>query len=198
MRLLRRETHFVYLLAFSLLSVALAAAVSGPRLAHANTQQPNSLSPTPHVPKVTLTSVHFPIDDSQEKSKDGALIEGVIFKFMRQIIKSQFELGVLNKENFQFTGSPAKPDKEGRYKFDLTLSLDPPISDWKGKGAVRFEEGGFMQQTRIWGTLNDTVGERVAAINDNKFDINLFMRGRPMDVYISKSKDESAEKKPVY
>ncbi|KAJ3790982.1 hypothetical protein GGU10DRAFT_370825 [Lentinula aff. detonsa] len=195
MRLLCRENYFIYLLAFSFLSVALAAVVSGPRLPPANPQQPNSLSPTPHV---TLTSVHFPIDDSQEKSKDGALIEGVIFKFMRQIIKSQFELGVLNKENFKFIGSPAKPDKEGRYKFDLTLSLDPPISDWKGKGAVRFEEGGFMQQTRIWGTLNDTVGGRVAAINDNEFDMNLFMRGRPMDVYLSKSKDDIGEKKSVY
>ncbi|KAJ3815957.1 hypothetical protein F5876DRAFT_71453 [Lentinula aff. lateritia] len=171
---LRTNSHFL-LLALVLVS-AVTAAVPGLK----PVQQRNSLTPTSYIPKVTLASVEFPGTETDIKPKNGLHIEAAIKKFLRRIIKSQFELGDL-KDNFKFYGSPSKPDMEGRYHFDVILSLNSPTSNWKGKGAVRFTNK-VLQTTRIWGTLNDTGGDRVAEISDNVFNNVLFTQGRPMDV----------------
>lgn len=139
-------------------------------------QRRSSLTPTSYIPKVTLASVQFLGTEADVKPKNGFLIEAAIRKFLRKVIKSQFELGDLKEDKFQFYGSPSKPDMEGRYHFTLILSLKPPTPDWTGKGAVRFTNK-VLQKMRIWGTLNDTRGDRVAEISDNMFNNPLFMQG---------------------
>ncbi|KAJ3937797.1 MAG: hypothetical protein NXY57DRAFT_956123 [Lentinula lateritia] len=178
MYLHRLRIHFHFLLfTLVLVSAVLAAAVPGLK----PIQRRSSLTPTSYIPKVTLASVQFLGTEADVKPKNGFLIEAAIRKFLRKVIKSQFELGDLKEDKFQFYGSPSKPDMEGRYHFTLILSLKPPTPDWTGKGAVRFTNK-VLQKMRIWGTLNDTRGDRVAEISDNMFNNPLFMQGRPMDV----------------
>ncbi|KAH7880774.1 hypothetical protein F5879DRAFT_918294 [Lentinula edodes] len=190
---LRTDSHFL-LFALVLVSAVVAAAAPGIR----PVQQRHSLTSTSYIPKVTLASVKFPGTETETdiKSKNGLHIEAAIKRFLRKVIKSQFELGDL-KDNFKFYGSPSKPDIEGRYHFDVILSLNPPTSDWKGKAAVRFTNK-VLQKTRIWGTLNDTSGDRIAEISDNVFNNALFTQGRPMDVNLyTLAKLEGGKKRTI-
>ncbi|KAJ4484719.1 hypothetical protein C8J55DRAFT_558896 [Lentinula edodes] len=190
---LRINSHFL-LFALVLVSAVLAAAVPGLR----PVQQRNSLTPTSYIPKVTLASVQFLRTETGIKPNNDLHIEAAIKKFLRKVIKSQFELGDLKEDNFKFYGSPSKPDIEGRYHFTVILSLKPPTPDWTGKGAVRFTNK-LLQKMRIWGTLNDTRGDRVAEISDNVFNNPLFMQGRPMDVNsYTRAKLEGGENRTIH
>ncbi|GAW03612.1 hypothetical protein LENED_005349 [Lentinula edodes] len=103
---LRTDSHFL-LFALVLVSAVVAAAAPGIR----PVQQRHSLTSTSYIPKVTLASVKFPGTATDIKSKNGLHIEAAIKRFLRKVIKSQFELGDL-KDNFKFYGSPSKPDIE--------------------------------------------------------------------------------------
>ncbi|KAJ4486112.1 hypothetical protein J3R30DRAFT_1456611 [Lentinula aciculospora] len=190
----RSDFSFVSVLTLALASVVLAAAVRAASSVTIGTQHPNSVSSTSHAATVTQVSVQYPAGCGLSKRKQfwsrttksvaTGDAESAIRNFMHQIIKYQFELGDLGKKDFKFPDSaiPSESDN-GWYKFEVTLFLDHPKQNWQGRGAVGYTNR-FVGKKKISGTLYDAEGYRIAAITDNEFEMDLYMRGRPMDTNI--------------
>ncbi|KAJ3779210.1 hypothetical protein FB446DRAFT_167180 [Lentinula raphanica] len=161
-------------------------------------------------PKVTEISIAFPeqnqpstMDDStgasskrqsiripgksSPQSKNDDVIKDIIYsKFMRKIIKEQFELD-LQASKLEISGTPVR-SIDNIYHFDVALSLNIPIQEWKGRAAVsittRKVKKWWTEGISVSGTLRNIDGVKVASIKDNEFDDTyLFHSGRPMDVY---------------
>ncbi|KAJ3969450.1 hypothetical protein EV361DRAFT_920770 [Lentinula raphanica] len=124
---------------------------------------------------------------SSPQSKNDGVIEDIVYsKFMRKIIKEQFELD-LQESKLEISGTPVR-SIDDRYHFDVALSLNLPIQEWKGRAAVsittRKVKKWWTEGISVSGTLRNIDGVEVASIKDNEFDNTyLFHSGRPMDVY---------------
>ncbi|KAJ3757381.1 hypothetical protein EV360DRAFT_71201 [Lentinula raphanica] len=71
---------------------------------------------------------------SSPQSKNDGVIEDIVYsKFMRKIIKEQFELD-LQESKLEISGTPVR-SIDNRYHFDVALSLNMPIQEWKGRAA---------------------------------------------------------------
>ncbi|KAJ3719987.1 hypothetical protein C8R42DRAFT_643290 [Lentinula raphanica] len=121
---------------------------------------------------------------SSPQSKNDGVIEDIVYsKFMRKIIKEQFELD-LQESKLEISGTPVR-SIDNKYHFDVALSLNIPIQEWKGRAAVSITtKKWWTEGISVSGTLRNIDGVKVASIKDNEFDNTyLFHSGRPMDVY---------------